>query len=47
MRKGFVRKFEPLRILTDTQVEYIHTISLEILEKTGVKFESKRALETP
>ena len=44
MRRGFKRRFEPLRILTDSQVEYIHTASLDILEKTGVKFESKRAL---
>jgi trimethylamine--corrinoid protein Co-methyltransferase len=45
MRRGFKRKFEPLRILTDSQVEYIHISSLEILEKTGVKFESERALK--
>ena len=44
MRRGFKRRFEPLRILTDSQVEYIHTASLDILENTGVKFESKRAL---
>ena len=45
MRRGFKRKFEPLKILTESQVEHIHTASLEILEKTGVKFESERALK--
>ena len=45
MRKGFTRKFEPLRILTSTQVEHIHNATLEVLEKTGVKLESERALK--
>jgi len=45
MRKGFTRKFEPLRILSTTQVEHIHSATLEVLEKTGVKFESNRALK--
>jgi trimethylamine---corrinoid protein Co-methyltransferase len=45
MRKGFTRKFEPLRILSTTQVEHIHSATLEVLEKTGVKFESGRALK--
>jgi trimethylamine--corrinoid protein Co-methyltransferase len=44
MRRGFVRNFDALRILTDTQVEEIHQRTLEILETTGVKFESERAL---
>ncbi len=45
MRKGFTRKLEPLRILSNIQVEYIHSSTLEVLEKTGVKFESDRALK--
>ena len=45
MRKGFTRKIVPLKILSDTQVEYIHSTTLEVLEKTGVKFESERALK--
>lgn len=45
MRKGFTRKLEPLRILSNVQVEYIHSSTLEVLEKTGVKFESDRALK--
>ena len=43
MRKGFTRKIEPIRILTNSQVEQIHSLTLEVLEKTGVKFESSRA----
>lgn len=45
MRKGFKRKFEPLKILSDTQIDSIHKSTLEILEKVGCKFESKKALE--
>jgi len=45
LRQGFTRKLEPLRILTDSQVEHIHNTTLEILEKTGVKLESERALK--
>ncbi len=45
MRRGFTRKFEPVRVLTDSQVETIHKRTLEVLEETGCKFESKKALE--
>lgn len=45
MRKGFTRKFEPVKILSNMQVEYIHSATLEVLEKTGVKLESDRALK--
>ena len=45
MRRGFVRKFEPIRILTNSQIEILHSTTLEVLEKTGVKFESERALK--
>ncbi len=45
MRQGFLRKFNPLKILTDTQIEYIHTTSLEVLESIGVKFNNKKACE--
>ena len=44
MRKGFTRKIEPLKILSAPQIEQIHSMTLEILEKTGVKFENQRAL---
>jgi len=45
MRRGFRRNFEPVKILTESQIEAIHLASLDVLEKTGVKFESRRALE--
>jgi len=45
MRRGFKRDFNPLRILTDQQVERMHYGSLEILERTGIKFESERAVK--
>ena len=44
MRHGFKRNFEPVRVLSDSQVEAIHTATLDVLEKTGVKFENDRAL---
>ena len=44
MRRGFRRNFDPIKILTDSQIEAIHRASLDVLEKTGVKFESERAL---
>ncbi len=45
MRKGFTRKIEPIRVLSDLQIEELHKATLEILETTGVKYESKRALK--
>ncbi len=43
--RGFQRNFEPLKLLTEEQVEAIHRGSLSILESTGVRFESERALK--
>ncbi len=43
--KGFVRNFKPLEILTDEQMEAIHRGSLDVLEHTGIRFESKKALK--
>ena len=45
MRKGFTRKIEPIRVLSSLQVEEIHKNTLEIMETTGVKYESKKALD--
>lgn len=45
MQKGFKRNFEPIRILTDSQVEQIHTASLNVLEEVGFKYESQRVLK--
>jgi len=43
--KGFTRNFKPLEILSDGQIEQIHTGTLEVLKKTGVRFENERALK--
>ena len=45
MRKGFSRKIASIRVLSGEQMEYIHSATLEVLEKTGVKLESDRALK--
>jgi trimethylamine--corrinoid protein Co-methyltransferase len=44
MRKGFQRRFDPIKVLTDSQVEAIHRATLNVLERTGIRFESVRAL---
>ena len=44
MRKGFQRNFDPIKVMTDSQVEAIHRATLDVLERTGIKFESVRAL---
>ena len=43
--KGFVRNFKPLDILTEEQVEEIHRGALDVLEVTGVRVDSERALK--
>lgn len=43
--KGYHINFKPLEIITEQQVEAIHRGSLDVLEKTGVRFESQRALK--
>ncbi len=43
--KGFSRNFKPLEILTEEQVEAIHRGMLNVLEKTGIRVEHKRALK--
>ena len=42
---GFVRDFEPLRLLTEGEVERIHQGALDVLEVTGVRVDSERALK--
>jgi trimethylamine--corrinoid protein Co-methyltransferase len=44
VRKGFQRNFEPIKIMTDTQVEAIHRATLDVLDRTGIRFESTKAL---
>ena len=43
--RGFMRKFRPLEILGEEQMEAIHRGSLDVLENTGVRFESEKALK--
>ncbi len=45
MQRGFKRNFEPIKVLTDSQVEQIHTATLNVLDEVGFKYESKRALK--
>ena len=43
--KGFTRKFRPLEILTEEQMESIHRATLDTLENTGVRIEHKKGLQ--
>jgi len=45
MLKGFYRKYKPLEIITEEDVEEIHRSALDILKQTGVRIESKQALK--
>ncbi|MFC1950215.1 trimethylamine methyltransferase family protein [Chloroflexota bacterium] len=45
MLKGFTRKFKPLEILSEEEVEAIHRGTLDVLETTGVRMEHDKALE--
>lgn len=45
MRKGFTRKIKPLEILTKEEIEMIHRATLDVLERTGVRFEQEEALK--
>ena len=43
--KGFTRKFKPLEILTEEQIEDIHRGTLDVLWETGLTCHHKRALK--
>ena len=45
MLKGFTRRFKPLELLTQEQVEDIHRATLDVLRETGAKFDSTWALD--
>jgi hypothetical protein len=45
VRKGFQRKFNPVKVMTDSEVEAVHRATLDILDRTGIRFESARALK--
>jgi len=42
--KGFTRNIRPLEMLTEEQVEAVHRSTLDVLETTGIRFESEKAL---
>ena len=43
--KGFNRNIKPLEILTPEQIEAVHRATLDVLETTGIRFESEKALK--
>ena len=43
--KGFIRNFRPLEILTEEQVARANQNAIDILQETGVVFESKQGLK--
>ena len=43
--RGFTRKFSPLKILADREVEQIHYGTLDVLQETGVKVYHDEALK--
>jgi len=45
MLKGFTRKFKPLEVLSEQELEIIHKGSLDVLETTGIRVEHERALK--
>ena len=45
LNQGFHRAMKPLEILNDEQVASFHHATLHVLETTGVKFESREALD--
>jgi trimethylamine--corrinoid protein Co-methyltransferase len=45
MQKGYKRRFAALKILQESQVEEIHSATLQLLQDTGFLFESQRALK--
>lgn len=45
LNKGFTRNCKPLEMLNNDQIEAIHRGTLEVLEKTGIRFESEKALK--
>jgi len=44
-KRGLLRNFKPLTILTNEQVESIHSGTLHVLAKTGLRIEHERALK--
>jgi trimethylamine--corrinoid protein Co-methyltransferase len=44
-KEGLIRNVRPLEILTEEQLELIHKNTLEVLQTTGARFDSRKALE--
>jgi len=44
-KKGIIRNIKPMEILSKEQIELIHKNTLDVLQNTGVRFESERALK--
>jgi trimethylamine--corrinoid protein Co-methyltransferase len=45
MNKGYHRNYPPFQILSQEKITAIHRAVLDVLENTGIKFESKKALD--
>ena len=45
VHQGFKRRFSPLKLLTEEQIENIHRNTLRVLEETGLRIEHERALK--
>jgi len=45
MNKGFIRRFKPLEIVTESQLEQVHQATLDVLMQTGVSILHERALQ--
>ena len=43
--KGFSRNIKPIEILTPEQIDAVHRATLDVLETTGIRFESEKALK--
>jgi len=45
MQMGFKRGFETIKILSESQIDQIHSSTLQVLDEIGFKFDSDRALK--
>ena len=45
MQNGYKRNFEPLRILSERQVEQLHSSTLQVLDEVGFNYESEKVLK--
>ena len=43
--RGFTRTMKPLTVLTEEQLQEMHSATLHVLRKTGIRFDSKKALQ--